>query len=293
MIRKSLYFRSIETNSKKPNKLGSGYFIVNPVLKYGANEVLPLNCIQCQTVLSKHLGPLSTWENKIRVAKESGYNMVHFTPIQKLGQSRSAYSVLDYLKVNGAFSEENGQEVSFEDIGTLTGKMREEWKMLSICDIVLNHTANESEWIKEHPEATYNCLNCPYLRPAYLLDAAFHQFSMDVKKGLYEDRGIPPQVSTEEHLSAIRYHFKEGVLKPLKIQEMFIVDLKEHLDEFLMRARKREPLSDSKKQLLPELKIIQDVQFTRLSSTVDLELALDKYNAYWPECYDEEARIRR
>ncbi|XP_019762193.2 glycogen debranching enzyme isoform X4 [Dendroctonus ponderosae] len=287
------YFVEDDEFTKTNFKNGSGYFIVDPVLKYGANELLPLNCIQSQTVLSKLLGPFSTWENKIRVAKESGYNMVHFTPIQQLGGSHSAYSVQDHLKLNVSFNEENGREPSFEDIETLTAKMREDWKMLSVCDIVINHTANESDWIKEHPEAAYNCLNCPYMRPAYLLDEALHQFSMDIRKGLYEDRGIPLDVSTEDHLNAIRYHFKQNVLQPLKIHELFIVDVTQYLEQFLTQARKTAPLNDCERNLLPDLKIIQDVQFRRLSSSVDLNLALAKFNCYRPDCYDEESRVRR
>jgi glycogen debranching enzyme len=42
--------------------------------------------------------------------------------------------------------------------------------MLSIVDIVLNHTANDSKWIVDHPEATYNTDDCPHLYCAWLFD---------------------------------------------------------------------------------------------------------------------------
>nr|KAF6396067.1 amylo-alpha-1, 6-glucosidase, 4-alpha-glucanotransferase [Rousettus aegyptiacus] len=121
-------------------KSGGGYVVVDPVLRVGTdNHVLPLDCVTLQTFLAKCLGPLDEWESRLRVAKESGYNMIHFTPLQTLGQSRSCYSLADQLELNPDFSRPN-KKCTWNDVGQLVEKLKKEWNILCITDVVYNHT---------------------------------------------------------------------------------------------------------------------------------------------------------
>lgn len=109
---------------------GALYVQVEPTLHVGppgAQKIIPLNSVRCQTVMSKLLGPLNTWEAKLRVSKESGYNVIHFTPIQELGGSRSGYSLRDQLRVNSHFAAKKGDKITFDDVEKVIKKCRQEW----------------------------------------------------------------------------------------------------------------------------------------------------------------------
>ena len=48
----------------------SGYFSVDPALKVNSSETIPLECVSLQTVLSKSLGPLEEWSDRLRVSTQ-------------------------------------------------------------------------------------------------------------------------------------------------------------------------------------------------------------------------------
>ena len=93
---------------------GSGYFLVDPMIHAGKmDDRVPMDCLRCQTVLAKALGPFSEWQDRLCVAYEAGYNMIHFTPIQELGESNSSYCIRDQLTLNSAFSKVSRTSASF------------------------------------------------------------------------------------------------------------------------------------------------------------------------------------
>lgn len=114
---------------------------------------LPLDGLVILTVVSKWMGPIQNWQQHFQEASERGYNMLHYTPLQQRGSSGSPYSIADQL----AFDRQLVDKV-FEDDRALLVKdalrvARDDYGLLSLTDVVLNHTANNSPWLLEHPEA--------------------------------------------------------------------------------------------------------------------------------------------
>ncbi|CAN9502909.1 unnamed protein product [Ophioblennius macclurei] len=260
-----------------PDRSGGGYFVVDPVLRVGADDhVLPLDCITIQTYLSKCLGHLDDWPDRLRVAKESGYNMIHLTPLQTLGESRSCYSLADQLTFSPEYSPE-GQSYTWEDVGALVAKLKTEWNMACITDVVYNHTAANSPWIQEHPECGYNLLNSPHLRPAWVLDRAMWHLTTRVAEGRYKDKGLPADITDESHLNAIRTVMWQDVFPQIKLWEFFQIKVDSAVEQFKALLQKGAKPDQSKTEGKKGLKIIQDPEYRRFGNTVDMDFALETF----------------
>ncbi|XP_032420985.1 glycogen debranching enzyme isoform X2 [Xiphophorus hellerii] len=258
-------------------RLGGGYIVVDPILHVGAdNHVLLLDCVTIQTYLSKCLGRLDDWPDRLRVAKESGYNMIHFTPLQTLGESRSCYSLADQLTFSLEFSPD-GKSCTWEDVGRLVEKLRTEWNMVSITDVVYNHTAANSVWIKEHPECGYNLMNSPHLRPAWVLDRAIWHLTTRVADGRYKEKGLPSDITNERHLNALRRVFWEDIFPQIKLWEFYQVNVENAVEQFRILLQNGTKPDHSKTEGNKGLEIIQDLQCCRYGNRVNMDSALETF----------------
>ncbi|CAH0407528.1 unnamed protein product [Chilo suppressalis] len=309
------YYFVYDTPESSIGPQGSGWFQVAPTLRVGRDERIPLDGVTSLTVLAKCLGPLPRWESALRPAREAGYNLVHLTPVQELGASQSSYSIANQLRLNPAFSGDSSREPTFADVENLVAKMRTEWKMMSICDIVLNHTANETPWLATQPEATYNCSNCPHLRPAALLDAGLARLSRALARGDHAARHLTAtsRVTENHHLLELEHLLESEVVPELRLHELFMCDVNQILQDFCCMARNKVPAVRAKDEATDkksgkgegggedegegegegELRLIVDPLRRRLRATVNMDRALQLYNVYWADCYDEESRVRR
>lgn len=80
--------------------------------------------------------------------------MIHLTPLQTLGESRSCYSIADQLELNPDFSP-LGKNYTWNDVGNLTEKIRKEWNMVCITDVVYNHTGTKAVVTASWPKKTF------------------------------------------------------------------------------------------------------------------------------------------
>lgn len=190
------------------------YFIVSAGL-FLDGKPLSLNSLNIESVISKWMGDFSTWKEKFSYIKSKGYNMVHFTPLNVRGSSNSPYSIYDQLSFDKeAFS--NGES----DVSNMVSYMEHDLHLLSLTDVVYNHTAHNSEWLRYHPDAGYSIKTAPHLKPALELDNALLEFSADLSA-----LGYPTYLNNLEDLSQIMNGIKDRVINNLKLWEYYTIDV--------------------------------------------------------------------
>ncbi|KAK0522150.1 bifunctional 4-alpha-glucanotransferase/amylo-alpha-1,6-glucosidase [Tilletia horrida] len=241
---------SAEERAKKRVQGKHGYFNVDPILrlpgresildaktlaprskaqgggKLGKEVVLTQDGIVLQSFISKWAGgPLPTWAPHLDSARDAGYNMLHFPPLNVRGASDSPYSIANQTDFAPDLFEKGSKAAQsrqgrIQEVAKWIAKFRDEWGLLSMTDVVLNHTASDSEWLNEHPDAGYNPLNSPHLTGAAELDEALHKFSADLAS-----LGLPTEIKSAADADAIVNGMKQHVYEPLKLWQYYVVDV--------------------------------------------------------------------
>lgn len=131
-------------------------------VKQGGGKVLsdsaplPLDGLVIQSVIAKWMGTIDQWSPHLAVTRDRGYNMLHFTPLQQRGESGSPYSIYDQMAFDDALFADGSKmsvEAKQKGVKELLSRIRKEYGILSLTDVVWNHTANNSLWLEDHPEA--------------------------------------------------------------------------------------------------------------------------------------------
>ncbi|CAI2335505.1 unnamed protein product [Caenorhabditis sp. 36 PRJEB53466] len=283
-------FRYSFTTDVSEKETGSGYFLVMPELKVNGKP-LPLDAITCQTYLVKLLGELPEWKERLRVAKESGYNMIHLTPIHELGISNSSYSISDHHAIIPTVHSKD-QKFGFDDVHKLVNEIEKEWDILTVQDVVWNHAAKNANWLLEHPESAYNCQNSPHLRPAYIVDRIYHEFGKQVGEGKWAHRGVPPVVDKNEHLLSIASLLRNEILPKAEIHEFYQVDLTAMVKLFEMVVKQSGGPTDNPLDG-EDVQIVQDPEYRRFGNTVDFDRSLRIFNRHRDDVGSEDERVEK
>ena len=127
---------------------------------------LTLDALVIISVVAKWMGPTSKWEAYFAEASRRGYNMLHWVPLQQRGDSGSPYSISDQLKFDKAILHNpSAKDGGLAEIERVVKLAKEKYGLGGVTDIVLNHTASDSPWLEDHPEAGKYGLRIRLLRP--------------------------------------------------------------------------------------------------------------------------------
>ncbi|KAK4454564.1 family 13 putative glycoside hydrolase [Podospora aff. communis PSN243] len=182
---------------------------------------LPLPALSIFSTISKFMGKYpQDWERHLRGISDRGYNMVHFTPLQVRGASNSPYSLYDQLGW-----DPNCFPGGESDVKKMVESLEKNHSLLSLTDIVLNHTAHNSDWLLDHPEAGYNLTTAPWLESAYLLDTKLLELGYSLKK-----LGLPTELKSLDDLMKIMDAIKKEVIAVIRLWEYYAIDVDRDAD---------------------------------------------------------------
>ncbi|CAF9943547.1 MAG: hypothetical protein ALECFALPRED_000598 [Alectoria fallacina] len=214
-------FSTGDVSVPNPTQTPTHYIDVSPKLTLG-NTILPLDSLSVFSVVSKFMGKYPTdWEKHLKGIGRREYNMVHFTPLTERGVSNSPYSIYDQLTFD-PLCFPNGEE----DVANMIARMEQEYGLLGLTDVVWNHTADNSPWLEEHPEAGYNINTAPWLESALELDDALLKFGNEL-----ESYKLPTTLKNQNDLEKVMAGVKKHVIEPLKLWQYYVIDVTSNAEE--------------------------------------------------------------
>ncbi|KAH7097576.1 glycoside hydrolase family 13 protein [Auriculariales sp. MPI-PUGE-AT-0066] len=182
---------------------------------------ITLDGITMLTLVSKWMGPMSGWRTHLQEASQRGYNMIHFTPMQQRGDSLSPYSIFNQRAYDRGLFDDNWKGSDEEGVALVKNMLKEarnDFGLMSLTDVVLNHTAQNSDWLLDHPEAGYSPFNSPHLIPAFELDDCFVKFASNLSS-----RGLPTSIDSERDLETLMDALRQDVGK-LNMWQFYVLD---------------------------------------------------------------------
>lgn len=211
------FYIEYENEKGERTKSQETHFVVPPNLVVNGKYV-PFNAINIQTVVSKWAGPLENWDKLFGYVSEKGYDMVHFTPLQERGSSNSPYSIRDQLRFDSKLFSDTKHAILFIHETT------EKHNLLSLTDVVWNHTSDDSPWLRDHPDAGYNAETAPHLKAAIELDKALLDYSDKLA-----ELGLPTDLQSEADLNKVVGGIQQHVLDPLSLWQFYVLDKKSEI----------------------------------------------------------------
>ncbi|KAE9971343.1 hypothetical protein BLS_004479 [Venturia inaequalis] len=207
-------FSHTDVEPQQPTRTPTYYVDVSPRPMLQGHH-LPLDALALFSCISKFMGTYpDDWEPQLNGIAQRGYNMIHFTPLNVRGDSNSPYSIADQLNFDREMFP-NGEK----DIANLTRNMEDQHGLLAMTDVVLNHTANNSSWLEEHPEAGYSVKTAPHLEPALALDNALMNFGDNLVS-----LGFPTELNSTDDLLKIMDGIKEHCIAKTRLWEFYVCD---------------------------------------------------------------------